>query len=279
MRSYPLGIVNDIKRAKEERYERMIAEWPEPSATIKAQNTKDFTPDGDGINDVAIFDLRTEYLEADPEHWTVSIYNQKNIEIRRYEGDGKVPAQVVWDGVSEDGEVVFSRNDYTAKLSVIPSEKDRERTGRSELTSEDTIKTGILFQVVIPDKQWKIIVNTIYFDPDRATFEKISEEQRQENYETLDSITRQILEHGEVDVVVEGYANNVSNTERENMLELIPLSRLRAQTIMNILIDNGLDKEILSYKGNGGLNPIAKWEDRENWWKNRRVEFIVTKKE
>ena len=37
--------------------------------------------------------------------------------------------------------------------------------------------------------------------------------------------------------------------------------------------------EILSYEGNGGMNPIAKWEDREKWWKNRRVEFIVTKKE
>ena len=74
-------------------------------------------------------------------------------------------------------------------------------------------------------------------------------------------------------------ANNVSNTERENKLELIPLSRLRAQTIMKLLIENGLDEEILSYEGNGGMNPIAKWEDHENWWKNRRVEFIVTKKE
>ena len=96
--------------------------------------------------------------------------------------------------------------------------------------------------------------------------------------ETLESITRQILEHNEVEVLVEGYANNVSNTERENREELIPLSNLRAKTIMNILVENGLDREILSYDGNGGSNPIAKWEDRENWWKNRRVEFIVTRK-
>ena len=77
---------------------------------------------------------------------------------------------------------------------------------------------------------------------------------------------------------VEGYANNVSNTERENIQELIPLSRLRAQTIVNILVENGLDRSILSSDGKGGSNPIAKWEDRENWWKNRRVEFIVTRK-
>ena len=280
VRAYPLGVINDIKRAKEqERYEKMVSEWPEPSAKIIAQNKKDFTPDGDGINDVAIFDLRTEYLEADPEYWTVSICDKKNKELKRFEGKGSIPNQIVWDGESDDGELVFSRNDYTARLSVKPSIKDRERTGVSELRSDDTIKTGIIFQVVIPDKQWKIIVNTIYFDPDRATFDRISEEQRQENFDTLESIAKQIFEHGEVEVLVEGYANNVSNTERENRLELIPLSRLRAETIMKLLIENGLNEEILSFEGNGGLNPIAKWEDRENWWKNRRVEFIVTKKE
>ena len=280
VRSYPLGVINDIKRAREqERYEQMVASWPAPNATIKAQNKKDFTPDGDGINDVAIFDIRTEYLEADPEYWAVSICDKNNKELKRFEGKGIVPNQVIWDGESEDGELVFSRNDYSAKLTIVPSVKDRERTGSSELKAEDSLKTGILFQVLIPDKQWKIIVNTIYFDPDRATFEKISEAQRQENFDTIESITKQIAEHGEVEVLVEGYANNVSNTERENKLELIPLSRLRAQTIMKLLIENGLDEEILSYEGNGGLNPIAKWEDRENWWKNRRVEFIVTKKE
>ncbi len=208
----------------------------------------------------------------------VCIYDMEGAEIKRYEGSGKIPSQIEWDGKSESGELVFSRNEYTIKFTVIPSEVDRERTGFSELTSSEKIKTGILFEVIIPDKQWKIIVNTIYFDPDRATFKMISEEQQRENKETLESITRQILEHGDVEVLVEGYANNVSNTERENIQELIPLSRLRAQTIVNILVENGLDRNILSSDGKGGLNPIAKWEDRENWWKNRRVEFIVTRK-
>ena len=45
-------------------------------------NKKDFTPDGDGINDTEIFELRTEYLEMDPEQWTVVICDQKNKEIK-----------------------------------------------------------------------------------------------------------------------------------------------------------------------------------------------------
>lgn len=278
IRTYPFGTINDIKRIKQERYEKMIASWPEPAAKIKTAMEDNFTPDEDGINDIAVFDLSTEYLEYDTENWLLSICDKKGKEIKRIEGKGKNPSQVEWDGKSESGELVFSRDEYTVNFTVTPSEGDRERTGLAVLSSSVKIKTGILFEVMIPDKQWKIIVNTIYFDPDRATFEKISEEQQRENKETLESITRQILEHGEVEVLVEGYANNVSNTERENIQELIPLSRLRAQTIVNILNENGLDRSILSFEGKGGSNPIAKWEDRENWWKNRRVEFIVTRK-
>jgi len=33
----------------------------------------------------------------------------------------------------------------------------------------------------------------------------------------------------------------------------------------------------LTYEGMGGSNPIAEWKDTKNWWKNRRVEFVVTK--
>ena len=285
VRMYPFGIVNDIKRITEdkaqelEKQEKFVESWPAPSAKVWTDNNDNFTPDGDGINDIALFELRTEYLETEPQEWKLSIYDQKNNEIKSWSGQGRHPSSVEWDGKSETDEVVFSRNEYKVVFTVIPSEKDIERTGSNELSSSVTIKTGILFHVIIPDKKWKIIVNTIYFDPDRASFEKISEEQQRENKETLESITRQILEHGEVEVVVEGYANNVSNTERENIQELIPLSRLRAQTIMNILIQNGLDEAILSFDGKGGSNPIAKWEDHDNWWKNRRVEFTVTRKE
>lgn len=279
VRMYPFGIVNDIQRIKEERREKLIASWPEPSASISVNPESDFTPDEDDVNDIATLQLRTEYLEADPQSWEVSIYDPKGLEIKKWSGKGKLPNQLEWNGKADNGELVFSRNTYSAKLKVIPSAQDIERTGKAELTSSLSIKTGILFQVVIPNKQWKIIVNTIYFDPDRETFEKITEEQKRENIETLESITRQIRAHGDVDIIVEGYANNVSNTERENINELIPLSKLRAKTIMNILIENGLDESQLSFAGKGGLNPIAKWEDRENWWKNRRVEFVVTKRE
>ena len=110
-------------------------------------------------------------------------------------------------------------------------------------------------------------------------YEAASEEQRKENIETLDSIALQIKEHPNCLITIEGYANNVTNTERENIRELVPLSQLRANAIMELLSERGITKDILTAKGKGGANPLAAWEDRPNWWKNRRVEFVVEKQE
>ncbi len=285
LRVYPLGIINDIKekhqREEEERmireFEEMVASWPEPEAHLKADPNTDFTPDGDSLADMALLLPSARYLEYPPEKWSLVIYDPQHRPFKVWEGHGSLPMDLTWNGKSNNGELVFSRNRYTAELTLVLDEHDSERTGKVSLTARDTIDTGILFEEIIPNKQWRVIVNTIYFDPDKATFDRISPAQRKENRETLDSLARQIKMHGSVKVSVEGYANNVTNTERENRVELIPLSALRAKTIMDMLIQRGLDKNMLSSVGRGGANPIAEWKDRENWWKNRRVEFIVTK--
>jgi outer membrane protein OmpA-like peptidoglycan-associated protein len=41
------------------------------------------------------------------------------------------------------------------------------------------------------------------------------------------------------------------------------------------LTKSGIDLYQLEYCGLGGKNPAAAWEDTENWWKNRRVEFVL----
>lgn len=278
IRTYPLSFGRDIAAARQRKHDAMIASWGDAVCAIKANPNTDFTPDNDGVNDTTLLTPSVTYLEFDPESWTITILDPQGNIFRSWSGTGALPQNLTWDGKSDSGEIAFSRDMYTAKLSVIPSEADRTRTGKDLLEATDVIKTGILFEEIVPKQEWKIIVNTIYFDPDAATFNKISDEQRQSNTDTLDSIYRQIMEHGNVNVVVEGYANNVSNTEEENTKELIPLSQSRAEVIMQLLIERGLKAENLSAKGYGGANPLAAWEDHANWWKNRRVEFRVSTK-
>ena len=198
--------------------------------------------------------------------------------VKSWEGTGKLPSKIDWDGTTISGERLFSSERYTVATTVVPSESDRIRLGQDVVTDETRVKTGVLMEEIIPQKQWKIVVNTIYFDPNAATFEQLSTEQQTANTETLDSIASQTLAlSADIKIEVQGYANNVSNTAEENEKELIPLSRNRAEAIKEQLKVRGLKEKNLSALGLGGANPLAAWEDKAHWWKNRRVEFIVTK--
>ncbi len=302
LRAYPLGAVNDIKRLREKRKNKKVVVTepmpevtpePEPIPEVPVQAPveevlppelailispqQDFTPDGDGIFDTANIRPQLSHVTEPVSSWKVEILDPQKHTFKTWSGTGNLPDSISWDGTSDNGELVFSRNVYTVQVSVTLSEKDAALAGTSVVTASSQITAGILMIEIIPDKQWKIIVNTIHFDPDRATFNKISPEQQKENNDTLDSIVRQIKQHGSVSILVEGYANNVTNTAREDREELIPLSTLRADTILELLVERGLNQSAISATGRGGANPIAAWKDHDNWWKNRRVEFIVTK--
>ena len=314
VRTYPFGFVNDFRRhaaekaaakaaadkaeqeriaaeqaqlaaqqAEQERiaqaqHAAMVASWGKAEAAISIEPAENFTPDNDGVNDTAAVTPSAKYLEYDPQSWKIEILDPQMHPFRTMTGNGKLPERWIWDGLSDNGEQAFSRDTYTAKLSVVPDTKDTARTGQTILEAQTKVETGILMQEVKPQQEWRIVVNTIYFDPDKATFNKITEAQRKSNKDTLDSVARQLNAHPGCDTTVEGYANNVSNTERENREELVPLSQARAEAIMQQLVDRGLDAKHMNAIGMGGANPLAKWEDHANWWKNRRVEFRVVKK-
>ena len=237
----------------------------------------DLTPDGDNKNETVAFVPTVEKISKNVESWKIDITDPKGNLFRSYTGTGKLPKEVVWDGRSETGEKVYSRNVYTATLTVVPAAKDRERTGCDSVQAAADVMTGILLQEIIPDHEWKMVINTIYFDPDKATFDNLSDVQRKDTIETLDAVVEKIHEHPDAAVVIEGYANNVSNTEAENVNELIPISQARADVILEELAKRGIDRSIMSSAGLGGAKPLAEWNDRANWWKNRRVEFVLKK--
>ncbi|WP_407426709.1 OmpA family protein [Treponema sp.] len=266
-----------LKREAEEARRAEIASWPNPTAVLKAEGAKNFTPDGDGLNDTVTFVTGIEYVEETPDSWVISIKDPQGHDFKTFKGNGLPPASVVWDGKSDKGENVVSKNTYTVLLTVTPSKTDRLRT--KELTAETkiTVNTGLILDVIVPEHEWKIEVQSIAFDPDAASFNKLSEDQVKSNHETLDEVAQQIKDHPGSNVIVEGYANNVSGTEKEEKEELIPLSQKRAEAIVDELVKRGIDREILTAKGMGGANPLATRRDRDNWWKNRRVEFRIVK--
>lgn len=118
--------------------------------------------------------------------------------------------------------------------------------------------------------------NILFFSKNGAVFSGLSRRQIAQNERTIDEAVALIKEHPGCHVLIEGYANNISGTEKENRTACMPLSLWRAEYIKKELIKRGIKAEQIETVGRGGANPLAGRKDRNNWWKNRRVEFVIT---
>ena len=58
---------------------------------------------------------------------------------------------------------------------------------------------------------------------------------------------------------------------------LIPLSAKRAEFVKDYLVKKGINASRLSTVGKGGTELVVDYKDKDNNWKNRRVEFILEK--
>jgi outer membrane protein OmpA-like peptidoglycan-associated protein len=88
-------------------------------------------------------------------------------------------------------------------------------------------------------------------------------------------------ENPEYNITVEGHANYTTNPAdtaarlHEQTYELKPLSEIRAKAVAENLIQRGIASERIKSLGIGGEKPLAAWDDKSNWQRNRRVEFVL----
>ena len=79
------------------------------------------------------------------------------------------------------------------------------------------------------------------------------------------------------------YADSIRKYVEEGFLtspsELYYPVRLkpRGENRLDTLRKNGVDSARLTAVGRGGSQPVVARSDKDNWWKNRRVEFILNK--
>ena len=163
-------------------------------------------------------------------------------------------------------------------LTATLSKQDRKALGVRTAEGSAEIKTGTIM-IKTEENTWKISVQikTLVFDANAATFNSLTPAQKREIDRALDGVVAKAMAIDGYRVVVVGYANNVSDTQREHLEELLPLSQARAEAIAAMLVEKGLEQNRVTALGRGGENPIAEWKDKANWWKNRRIEFVITK--
>jgi len=106
----------------------------------------------------------------------------------------------------------------------------------------------------------------VYFD---ANLNNLDASKSASNNRMLMRIVDFLNENREYRMRIEGHANPIGNPGAELITSL-----RRAETIVNLLVELGANRDQLIPEGLGGNRPIIAREDYINWWMNRRVEFF-----
>ncbi len=249
-----------------------------------------FSPDNDGEADDLFIKLSGK--DTVPfQKWSFDIRDPNNKLFWSTSGKKAITERIIWDGRGKTGELVQSASDYEYTFTV---------TDEVGLTS--TVKGVIPVDVLVirMGDVLKMQVPSIIFRSDKADFgitgEKdssgakiakgITAEQKANNERVLKRIAEILNKFQDYRVTIEGHANNISGTEEEETstvvngqanIPLEPLSKERADYVKSRLVKYGVSSSRLSTVGRGGRQPVVSRTDRDNWWKNRRVEFILEK--
>ncbi|MCL2185527.1 MAG: OmpA family protein [Treponema sp.] len=190
-------------------------------------------------------------------------------------GTGNPPAQWQWDGKSTrpSGEMVQSATDYRFVLTV------------NDIFDNNAEFEGVISVDVLVRREGdnlRIIVPSIIFPGDSSDLTRVSEDEQRSNRRVLRSIANALTKYPDYRITIEGHANPLSAagtpewTRQETTLR--PLSEARARAVGEYLITNhNIVRTRFSYTGMGTSKPVADFNDDEEQWKNRRVEFILVK--
>ena len=109
----------------------------------------------------------------------------------------------------------------------------------------------------------KVVLNNILFELGKAVLTASS-------YVELDKLVNALLDSPQMRIEISGHTDK-TGTESLNLI----LSEARAKTIVEYLVECGIDSSRINFKGYGSSQPIADNVSAEGRAKNRRVEFKI----
>lgn len=232
-----------------------------------------FSPDGDGVDDTLTISLSCR-SDAAVSNWSFEIFEPQppNQSFFKWNGNGNPPASLTWDGKSASGELVQSASAYPYTFTAANVQGTSSQFKGIIQVDILVMKDGDTLRVQVP---------SIMFAPNIGNFTGLDPQLSASNQYILGRIAATLNSFKDYKVRIEGHANATAATaalrEKEQTQELLPLSEARARTVMDYLVSLGVDSSRLSYVGVGSARPVAAYNDHANWWKNRRVEFILIK--
>lgn len=160
-------------------------------------------------------------------------------------------------------------------LISLPSGKNYGITAKADgylFHSENVdVPAATSYQEIIKDIKLKpinvgatIVLANIFFDFNKSTLRDISKAE-------LDNLIKLLtIDYPKMTIEIGGHTDNVGSLDYN-----MKLSSNRAKAVVDYLINHGVEKERLSYKGYAYQQPIAPNDTEDGRQKNRRVEFKI----
>ena len=117
----------------------------------------------------------------------------------------------------------------------------------------------------------KIVLKHILFENNSGRFLPVS-------YPTLNELLAQLEAHTEISIEIQGHVCCGGNNKNYDLTGPggLTISEIRAKAVYDFLIENGINKNRLQYKGYNFNNPLVNPEkSEEDRQKNRRVEIEI----
>ncbi|MCK5199882.1 MAG: OmpA family protein, partial [Spirochaetales bacterium] len=205
-------------------------------------------------------------------YWSMDVLNTDGDILRSYSGEGDPSGDIIWNSAEPNGGVPisFDNPNFVLKLTVFD-------TGNNESVFEKAIPLDIL--LVIKDGKKYLSVPNIIFGAYQYALDSAGAGKLAGNNASLDRVAAIYQKYPAYGLVLEGHALNIYlDGPREDPEEkiLLPLTVRRADTVRTALIKRGMPSSKISTEAFGGQFPIVSVSDKTVWWKNRRVEFVMT---
>lgn len=110
------------------------------------------------------------------------------------------------------------------------------------------------------------VINNLYYNTNSADIKK-------ESYIVLEEFAEYLKENPTINIEIQGHTDNVGSATANEAL-----SANRAYTVKAFLEEKGIDGKRITAKGFGPNKPIAENTTEDGRAKNRRTEFLITKK-
>ncbi len=171
-----------------------------------------------------------------------------------------------WEGVTDSlGRYVFSLPRSASYNIAAEKNGVTFDTGRHEVGDLDEMEIAIQVSLVTSYVEVRRLEN-VYFDFDSATL-------RPESFASLDDLVEIMKKRPTMTVELAGHTD-----ARGDAAYNLKLSRARANAVRDYLIAHGIDRNRVTAKGYGELEPVASNDTPEGRQRNRRTELrVITK--